>query len=1136
MSKFFMPLIAVSLAGALCACSGGKDEFKYTIDNFGDSKIIRYKVPGWDKLTPKQKEYAYHLSEAAKWGRDILWDQNCEHNIELRHALEAILEDFKGDRNSKDFKAFEEYAKKVFFNNGIHHHYSEDKVFPECSKEYFANCLKEVGKESDELLDFIYNPDTYLQRRCTNTHGDIVKNSSVNFYKGVTREEVERYYESINDADDPHPISYGLNTKVVKENGVVLEKQWRVGGIYDAPIRKICQELELASKVAENNTQKRALGYLIEYYHTGDLRTWDKFNIEWLKDTTGTIDFVNGFIEDYNDPLGRKGAWEGHVNIKDVKASERAEILSRNAQWFEDNSPIDPNFKKKAVKGVSAKVINAVCLSGDAYPATPIGINLPNADWIRKEVGSKSVTIANITEAYEKSAQEQPSSVLKEFAWDEKEIALDKKYGSWASNIHTDLHECLGHGSGQILPGVSTTVLGEYSSTLEEARADLFGLYYAADHKLVELGIMPDDEAYKAEYNSYIRNGIMVQFNRIELGRKNTEAHMQNRKLIAEWCYEKGWVKKVIEMKVRNGKTYFVINDYKALRELFAELLKEIQRIKSEGDFAAGKALVEKYAVEIDQKLHREVIERYAALHLKPYGGFVNPTIVPVEHGGEVVDYEIVYPEDYLAQMLEYGRKYGTLGKNGIATDGTPKGGYSGPVAFNNVYTPSYEPVIAPESEVKAAAKEKARKEKFAVKAAKAEKKALAKAEKEKKAIARRAERNARKLAKAERKEADKKMKEAQKIADKKARIKEQEVQDKAKAAEKLAKAQAEEEAVALKEAKKLAKAKEKEEAKAQAEAQKLAEEKEKALKEAKADSLAKAAKAKKEAEAAAAKAQKEAAKKIAEEKKVAEAAALKAEKAKKAEAEKVAKARKEAEAAAAKAQKEAAKKLAETSARKEKKEAKEVVAATTPESAPAVKEKVYANAWEKLLDDYTKKAETRELLLVKYTGGYHAEAEFYIKDASNRWALAKSGIANVGRNGIGKEREGDFKTPRGEFGIRRAFGILANPGTKVSYLSVGETTWACDEPGKYYNQIVDAAKLGRKVTGEHMIDYALAYEYGLETRYNDNNVPGKGTAIFVHCKSEKPYTAGCIALDKPFMKFILQNCTSGMMICVYEK
>jgi dipeptidyl-peptidase-3 len=576
--------------------------------------------------------------------------------------VEAILETEGVDTESKDYQDFLVYAKRLFFSNGIHHHYAEDKFFPACPREYFGSLLEKAGVEDDGLLEIIYNPDIYPQRRSTETSGDIVKQSAVNFYEGVTREEVEKYYAGIIDPKDPEPISYGLNTKVVKDaKGKVAELPWKVGGIYSPALEKICAELAKAREVAENDIQKRALAILIDYYLTGDLRKWDQFNIEWVKDTLGTVDFINGFIEDYNDPLGRKASWEGYVNIKDFEASKRTEILSANAQWFEDNSPVDPRFRKAVVKGISAKVINAVCLAGDSYPSTPIGINLPNADWIRKEHGSKSVTIANITHTYDYAAQELPTSTLSEFAYSEEEIERYKQWGTVADEIHTDLHECLGHGSGQLLPGVSTTAMGEYASALEEARADLFGLYYTADPKMVELGIMPDPEAYKAEYEQYIRNGLMVQFTRVELGRPNTEAHMQNRKLIAQWCLEKGAQDKVIEKKVRDGKTYYVVNDYVKLRALFAELLAEVQRIKSEGDYEAGKALIETYAVHIDPDLHKEVLERYKALNLKPYGGFINPEIVPVVKGGKVVDYEPLYTDDYLGQMLQYGKKYGTL-------------------------------------------------------------------------------------------------------------------------------------------------------------------------------------------------------------------------------------------------------------------------------------------------------------------------------------------------------------------------------------------------------------------------------------------------------------------------------------------
>ena len=653
------------MAAALVSCAdktADNGEFKYLIDEFADLKIMRYQVPGWDELSLQQKEYVYHLAEAAKYGRDIIWAQNYKHNLSIRKTLENILENYKGDRSCADFKAFETYAKRVFFSNGIHHHYAEDKFFPECPKEYFSSLMEAVGAQDAGLLDIIYNPAVAPARKATGSDVDIVAASAVNFYDGVTRAEVEKLYAAMADPSDKTPVSYGLNSKVVKgADGVVREDVYKVGGLYGAALEKICAELEKAAAVAENQTQKDYIADITAYYRSGDLKLWDEYNIKWVKDTLGTVDFVNGFVEDYNDPLGRKATWEGLVNFKDNEASRRTELISENAQWFEDNSPVDSRFKKKEVKGVTAKVINVAALAGDCYPAAPIGINLPNADWIRREHGSKSVTIANLTSAYSKAAQESPKNMLGEFAWSEEEIAAEKKYGDLTGDLHTDLHECLGHGSGQLLPETSPNALGEYSSALEETRADLFGLYYLADPKLVELGILPDMEAYKAEYSSYIRNGIFTQFNRVELGKKNMEAHMQNRKLIADWCYEKGKAANVIEKKVRDGKTYFVVNDFEALRGLFGELLAEVQRIKSEGDYEAGKALVETYAVNIDPALHKEVKERYASLGLKPYGGFINPEIVPVEKDGKVVDYKIVYNDNYLDQMLQYGKKYSTL-------------------------------------------------------------------------------------------------------------------------------------------------------------------------------------------------------------------------------------------------------------------------------------------------------------------------------------------------------------------------------------------------------------------------------------------------------------------------------------------
>ena len=666
--KFALKMfLGAGLAATMVSCSdkaAEKDGFKYLLDEFADVKVMRYQVPGWDALSLQQKEYVYHLAEAAKYGRDIIWMQNNRYNLDIRRMLENALANYSGDKASEDYAKFEAYAKRVFFSNGIHHHYAEDKFIPECPKEYFASVMESVGEGQRwaSLMDVIYDPAVLPQRKSTDKSGDIVAESAVNFYEGVTKAEVEKFYAGMADPSDKTPVSYGLNSRVVKgKDGIIYEDVYKVGGLYGPALEKICAELEKAAAVAENQTQKDYIADLVAYYRSGDLKLWDEYNIKWVNDTLGTVDFVNGFVEDYNDPLGRKATWEGLVNFKDSEASLRAELISDNAQWFEDNSPVDPRFKKKEVKGVTAKVINVAVLAGDCYPAAPIGINLPNADWIRREHGSKSVTIANLTSAYSKAAQESPKNLLGEFAWSEEDIAFEKKYGDLTNDIHTDLHECLGHGSGQLLPETSPNALGEYSSTLEEARADLFGLYYMADPKLVELGILPDMEAYKAQYSSYIRNGIFTQFNRIEYGKKNTEAHMQNRKLIADWCYEKGLADNIIEKKVRDGKTYFIVNDHEALRGLFGELLAEVQRIKSEGDFEAGKALVETYAVNIDPELHKEVLERYASLGLKPYGGFINPDIVPVEKNGKVVDYELVYNDNFLEQMLEYGRKYSAL-------------------------------------------------------------------------------------------------------------------------------------------------------------------------------------------------------------------------------------------------------------------------------------------------------------------------------------------------------------------------------------------------------------------------------------------------------------------------------------------
>lgn len=657
--------MTAGLGLALTACdkkeAATADDWNYSIDEFADIEVLRYQVPGWDGLSLQQKEYIYHLSEAAKFGRDITWDQYCRYNLQVRHALENILERYDGERAGADWDAFLVYAKRVFFSSGIHHHYSEDKILPACSEGYFASLMTASDCYDEELLHVIFDPEFMPMRRYQGTDRDIVAASAVNFYEGVTADEVNAFYDAMADPSDGEPVSYGLNSRVVKRDGQVVEDVYKVGGVYGKALEAIVSHLEAASAVAENDLQKKYISELIEYYRTGDLRVWDKYNISWVGDTDSDVDFVNGFIEDYDDPLGRKATWEGIVNYRDRDASRRTETISANAQWFEDHSPIDPRFRKAEVKGVSAKVINVAAIAGGNYPATAIGINLPNADWIRKEYGSKSVTIANITDAYDRAADQRPHSVLTEFAWDQEEVELCRKYGSVTDDLHTDLHECLGHGSGQLLPGTPSNALKEYTSCLEEARADLFALYYLADPKLVKLGLLDSPDAYKAQYISQIRNGIFTQFCRVELGKQNTEAHMQDRKLIAQWCYEKGQAENIIEKKLRDGKTYFVINDYEALRGLFGALLAEIQRIKSEGDYEAGKALVENYAIRIDYDLHKEVLERYATLDLKPYKGFVNPDIVPVVKDGQTVDYRIEYCDDFIAQQLKYGKEYRTL-------------------------------------------------------------------------------------------------------------------------------------------------------------------------------------------------------------------------------------------------------------------------------------------------------------------------------------------------------------------------------------------------------------------------------------------------------------------------------------------
>ena len=674
-------IMFLGIAGLLTACTPSEkksqnEEFKYLVDEFADLKVMRYQIPGWDELTLQQKEYIYYLGEAAKCGRDILADQNFKYNLTVRKTLEAILNSYDGDKKCADYQNFVVYAKRVFFSNGIHHHYAEDKMFPEISEEYFANLVKNSdiqylplaeGETVDAFIEFItpviFDKDLYKMRR--SGEEDIIKNSCVNFYKGdINKGEVEAFYDAQRKPNDAQPISYGLNSKLVKENGKLHEDVYKVDGLYGKAIDQIIFWLKKANEVAENDSQRNYTNLLIDYYTTGCLKTWDEYNIAWVQDSISNIDFVNGFIEDYNDPMGMKATWEAIVDYKDMEATKRSEIISANAQWFEDNSPVDERFKKKECKGVSAKGIIVTTLAGDCFPAPPIGINLPNADWIRKDYGSKSVTITNLMDAYDKAANESPKSVLAEFAYSQEEIDLCKQYSSIADVLHTDLHECLGHGSGQLLPTTPQNALKEYSSALEEARADLFGLYYCADPKMVELGILPNMDCYKAQYCDFIRNGLMSQLARIELGKTITESHMQDRALISWWCYEKGLNDNVIEKKVRDGKTYFVINDYEKLRGLFGELLAEIQRVKSEGDYEEGKRLIETYAVNIDPELHKEVKDRYNALGLKPYGGFINPDIVPVVKGGKVVDYQVNYPCDFLQQHLDYGKKYSFVEEN----------------------------------------------------------------------------------------------------------------------------------------------------------------------------------------------------------------------------------------------------------------------------------------------------------------------------------------------------------------------------------------------------------------------------------------------------------------------------------------
>lgn len=651
-----------------------KTGFDYTVDRFADLEILRYEVPGFESLTLKQKQLLYHLSEAALMGRDIIYDQNNRYNLAVRRTLEAIYTAYKGDREDAQFKALETYLKRVWFSNGIHHHYAEDKLEPGFSKEYFEKCVREVdssqlplrkGQTLDqwlaEITPVIFDPAVMAKRTVQSGDVDILLASANNYYEGgVTQKEAEAFYAKMKDPADKTPISYGLNSRLSKENGVVKEKVWKVGGLYTEAIEKIVDELELALPFTENAKQRVVIEALIEYYRTGDLKTFDAYAILWVEDVNSEVDFVNGFTETYGDPLGLKASWEATVNFINSEATKRTKIISENAAWFEQHSPTDQRFKKTDVKGVTAKVITMAMLGGDCYPSTPIGINLPNSNWIREQYGSKSVTIENITEAYDKASQ--GSGFSQEFVWSDTERDLIKRYGFETDNLHTDLHECLGHGSGIILPGVFPDALGAYSSTLEEARADLFALYFLADSKLLELGLLKDKEAYKAEYYRYMMNGLMTQLVRIQPGKNVEEAHMRNRQLIAKWVYEKGLADKVVTYENREGKTYVVINDYSKLREIFGRLLAEVQRIKSEGDFEAGKRLVEDYGVVVDQPLHDEVLARYKLLNLAPYKGFVNPVMTEVKNAaGDVTDVTVEYTEGYVEQMLRYSKKYSFL-------------------------------------------------------------------------------------------------------------------------------------------------------------------------------------------------------------------------------------------------------------------------------------------------------------------------------------------------------------------------------------------------------------------------------------------------------------------------------------------
>ena len=669
----------VTALSLLTACGGNPkttaeaEKIDYTVEQFADLQILRYRVPGFEDLSLKQKELVYYLTEAALQGRDILFDQNGKYNLTIRRMLEAVYTGYKGDKNTPDFKAMEVYLKRVWFSNGIHHHYGSEKFVPGFTPEFFRQAVQSVDAATlplaegqtveqlcEEVFPVIFDP-TVMPKRVNQAAGeDLVLTSACNYYDGVTQQEAEDFYNALKNPQDETPVSYGLNSRLVKEDGKIQEKVWKVGGLYGQALEKIVYWLKKAEGDAETPEQKAVIAKLMEFYETGDLKTFDEYAILWVKDLNSRIDFVNGFTESYGDPLGMKASWESLVNFKDLEATQRTELISGNAQWFEDHSPVDGQFKKEKVKGVSAKVITAAILAGDLYPATAIGINLPNANWIRSHHGSKSVTIGNITDAYNKAAH--GNGFNEEFVYSDAELQLIDKYADVTDELHTDLHECLGHGSGKLLPGVDPDALKAYGSTIEEARADLFGLYYVADPKLVELGLTPSADAYKAQYYTYLMNGLMTQLVRIEPGNNVEEAHMRNRQLIARWVYEKGAAEKVVELVKKDGKTYVVINDYEKVRDLFGRLLAEIQRIKSTGDYAGAHDLVEAYAVKVDPALHAEVLERYKKLNLAPYKGFVNPKYeVVTDADGTITDVTVTYDEGYAEQMLRYSKDYSTL-------------------------------------------------------------------------------------------------------------------------------------------------------------------------------------------------------------------------------------------------------------------------------------------------------------------------------------------------------------------------------------------------------------------------------------------------------------------------------------------